>query len=117
MLMLLAASLLADPVPVYVIAGQSNAEGYGVPHAQLETIHEVTVVWPGRAQGEKAGPLQAGWGANEKMIGPEYGFGQEMNRHHQSPVVVVKTAWGGKDVWCDFRSPSAGDFNLSLIHI
>ena len=78
MLTLLAAGLLADPVPVYVIAGQSNAEGYGVPHAQLETIDEVTVVWPGRAQKE-VGPLQA--------------------------------AWGGKDVWCDFRSPSAGDFN------
>ena len=71
MLILLAASLLADPVPVYVIAGQSNAEGYGVPHAPLETIDEVTVVWPGRSQGEHAGPLRTGWGANEKMIGPE----------------------------------------------
>ena len=111
MMILLAACLLADPVPVYIIAGQSNAEGYGVPHAPLETIDEVTVVWPGRSQGENAGPLRTGWGANEKMIGPEYGFGQEMQRHHQSPVVLLKTAWGGKDVWCDFRSPSTGDFN------
>ena len=110
MLMLLAAGLLADPIPVYVIAGQSNAEGYGVPHTQLDTVDDVTVVWPGRSQGE-VGPLQAGWGANEKMIGPEYGFGQAMQHHHQSPVVLLKTAWGGKDVWCDFRSPSAGDFN------
>jgi|GEM_PF-709416 len=111
MLMLLAASLLADPVPVYVIAGQSNAEGYGVPHAELEPINAVTVVWPERPQGEEVGPLQVGWGANQNMIGPEYGFGREMEQHHQSPVVLLKTAWGGKDVWYDFRSPSAGDFN------
>ena len=110
MLMLLVAGLLADPIPVYVIAGQSNAEGYGVPHTQLETVDDVTVVWPGRSQGE-VGPLQAGWGANEKMIGPEYGFGQAMQHHHQSPVVLLKTAGGGNNVWCDLRSPSAGDFN------
>ena len=60
MLILLTASLLADPVPVYIIAGQSNAEGYGVPQSSLETIREVTVVWPGRSQGEEAGALQTG---------------------------------------------------------
>ena len=111
MLIILAASLLADPVPVYIIAGQSNAEGYGVPLTPLEIIEEVTVVWPGRSHGEEAGPLRTGWGANDKMIGPEYGFGQTMQRHHQSPIVLLKAAWGGKDVWCDFRSPSAGAFN------
>ena len=45
------------------------------------------------------------------MIGPEYGFAKKCSADHQSPVVLLKTAWGGKDVWCDFRSPSAGDFN------
>lgn len=111
MLTILLACLASEPVPVYVIAGQSNAEGYGVPHEELSTIDDVTVVWPRRHDGDDIGPLRAGWGAHENMIGPEYGFGQEMHLHHKGPVVVLKTAWGGKDVWCDFRSPSAGDFN------
>ena len=66
---------------------------------------------PGDRKAKTRDLLRTGWGTNEKMIGPEYGFGQEMQRHHQSPVVLLKTAWGGKDVWCDFRSPSTGDFN------
>ena len=94
MMILLAACLLADPVPVYIIAGQSNAEGYGVPHAPLETIDEVTVVWPGRSQGENAGPLRTGWGANEKMIGPEYGFGQEMQAPPPKPRCAVENRMG-----------------------
>ena len=44
MLTILLACLASEPVPVYVIAGQSNAEGYGVPHEELSTIDDVTDV-------------------------------------------------------------------------
>ena len=43
------------------------------------------------------------------MIGPEYGFGREMQRPPKP--CAVENRMGGKDVWCDFRGPSAGDFN------
>ena len=90
MMILLAACLLADPVPVYIIAGQSNAEGYGVPHAPLETTDEVTVVWPGRSQGETAGPLRAGWGANEKIIANRwFGYQKDSKSHPSDDLSLI----------------------------
>ena len=35
-------------------------------------------------------------------------FGTIMGEKYDAPVLLIKTAWGGKDVYCDFRSPSAG---------
>ena len=41
-------------------------------------------------------------------IGPEFTFGLTMDRALDEPVLIIKTAWGGKSLYYDFRPPSAG---------
>ena len=41
---------------------------------------------------------------------------QEVNAQ-QKPVLIIKTAWGGKSLHTDFRSPSAGPYQLSSFQI
>lgn len=41
-------------------------------------------------------------------IGPEFQFGHVIGDALDSPVLLVKTAWGGKSLYKDFRPPSSG---------
>ncbi len=41
-------------------------------------------------------------------IGPELQFGHVIGDHLDDPVLLIKTAWGGKSLHKDFRPPSAG---------
>lgn len=41
-------------------------------------------------------------------IGPELQFGNVVGDHFDEPVVLIKTCWGGKSLFEDFRPPSAG---------
>ncbi len=41
-------------------------------------------------------------------FGPEYSFGHVMGNANDAPVLIIKTAWGGKDLAIDFRPPSSG---------
>jgi hypothetical protein len=41
-------------------------------------------------------------------IGPELQFGHVIGDHLGSPVLLIKTAWGGKSLYSDFRPPSSG---------
>ena len=113
----------APAVPVYILAGQSNMEG----KAQLKLLqHQITA--PETAErfahfhkdGEwierddvyieflgRRGKLTVGYGSRDR-IGPELDFGHVMGNHHDEPVLIIKTAWGGKSLWRDFRPPSAG---------
>ncbi|GEM_PF-118412 len=64
--------------------------------------------------GESFGRLTAGYGARPTpsrdggKIGPEFTFGLTMDRALAEPVLLIKTAWGGKSLFHDFRPPSAG---------
>ena len=57
----------------------------------------------------KVGPLTVGFGVHEGAhhIGPELGIGRVLGRRFEEPVLLVKTAWGGKSLAVDFRPPSA----------
>ncbi|PQJ28148.1 sialate O-acetylesterase [Rubritalea profundi] len=69
--------------------------------------------------GEGIGKLTAGYGArrnpaeNGGKIGPEFTFGLTMEKAHDGPVLIIKTAWGGKSLHTDFRPPSAGPYKLN----
>ncbi|MBT7103285.1 MAG: hypothetical protein HN598_05545 [Planctomycetes bacterium] len=115
-------------VKVFILAGQSNMEGHGQirsldmlgkdpKHGKLlsllkaddgswKTRDDVTISW--QAKNKKHGPLTVGWGYGDQEIGPELLFGAIVGEHFDEPVLLIKTAWGGKDVYCDFRSPAAG---------
>ncbi len=41
-------------------------------------------------------------------IGPELQFGHVMGDFFEQPVLLIKTAWGGKSLYVDFRPPSSG---------
>eukprot|EP00656_Telonema_subtile_P053179 TRINITY_DN7623_c0_g1_i6.p1 TRINITY_DN7623_c0_g1~~TRINITY_DN7623_c0_g1_i6.p1 ORF type:complete len:349 (-),score=78.32 TRINITY_DN7623_c0_g1_i6:133-1179(-) len=56
------------------------------------------------------GSLTVGFGCqgNPNLIGPEYGFGFGMNSALKGePIMIIKTAWGGKTLAGDFRPPSS----------
>ncbi len=116
-------------VKVFLLAGQSNMEGYG----GITTIDELgghpessnllkkikrgngsfivrddVFVYFKRSNDTVKAPLTVGQGVGSDRIGPELLFGITMGDHYKEPVLLIKTAWGGKDLYCDFRPPSAG---------
>lgn len=68
------------------------------------------------SNGECFGQLTAGYGARRDpkvdggKIGPEFTFGITMDEAFDEPVLIIKTAWGGKSLFYDFRPPSAGPY-------
>jgi len=48
-----------------------------------------------------------GYGGKNHM-GPELQFGHVVGDHFDEPVLLIKTAWGGKSLYADFRPPSSG---------
>src|SRR5205814_3361920 len=73
----------------------------------------------GQTNGEGFGKLTAGYGSRGNpaqdggKIGPEFTFGLTMDKSLEEPVLIIKTAWGGKSLYYDFRPPSAGPFPRS----
>ena len=63
------------------------------------------------APGKNKGKLSVGFGKGN-WFGPELGFGMVVGDHIADPVLIIKTAWGGKDLAVDFRPPSSGDTKL-----
>jgi dienelactone hydrolase len=64
---------------------------------------------------EKSGKLTAGYGygyGNAAQIGPELTFGIYMQEFVKEPILIIKTAWGGKSLCIDFRPPSAGPYQV-----
>lgn len=121
------------PLKVFVLVGQSNMEG----HAKLSTIPHIGMDPSGKAmmneiladdgtpnviddvwisylstKGVKSGQLTTGFGADDNKIGPELTFGIYMQKRLNEPVLIIKTAWGGKSINTDFRSPSAGPYRF-----
>ncbi len=73
----------------------------------------------GENNGEGFGKLTAGYGSRQKpdqdggKIGPEFTLGLALDKALQEPVLLIKTAWGGKSLYHDFRPPSAGVYPRS----
>ncbi len=68
-------------------------------------------VWYQPARGPlKTGPLSIGYAGYEDLhhFGPEMELGWELGEHFEEPVLLIKTAWGGKSLMKDFRPPSSG---------
>lgn len=62
---------------------------------------------------EQTGKLSAGFGASPDKIGPEFTFGIAMEKSTPGPILLIKTAWGGKSLNTDFRPPSAGPYQFN----
>jgi len=79
----------------------------------------LTGPYDGSANGEGLGKLTAGFGSRDDQptklcskIGPEFTFGIYSEKMLKEPVLLIKTAWGGRSLNIDFRPPSAGQYKL-----
>jgi alpha-galactosidase len=79
----------------------------------------LTGPYDGSANGEGLGKLTAGFGARGDQptkdggkIGPEFTFGIYMEKELKEPILMIKTAWGGRSLNTEFRPPSAGPYQL-----
>lgn len=138
-----ASSLVAQakPLKVFILSGQSNMVGMAniktFPAIGMDPVtapmlkdlldkdgkplvcDQVYICKPGDGEGPKApverfGKLEAGYGGgNGSNIGPEYSFGIYMHKMLNEPILIIKTARGGRDLFRNFRPPSAGPLPLS----
>ena len=119
-------------VRVFVLAGQSNMQGYGLvedveknPGSLIDVIQNDTVgewseigevgnwnILEGVSLYSGEGNIKAnvtvGQGVDTNKIGPELMFAHKLDEFYDDPVLIIKTAWGGKNLAVDFRPPSAG---------
>ncbi len=123
----------SNKVRVFVLAGQSNMQGQGTVNdpendpGSLEHViqNDVNGDW------EEVGTVDdwnvldgaflyfanegdttrakvtVGQGANSNLIGPELMFAHQLDEYYEDPILIIKTAWGGKNLAVDFRPPSA----------
>jgi alpha-galactosidase len=118
------ASAAERPVKVFILAGQSNMEGKAkmslVEHqaAAPETAnlfaHLKTPDGKWRVRDDvwikfldRKGGLSVGFGS-PNCIGPELEFGNAVGDRYDERVLLIKTAWGGRSLYRDFRPPSSG---------
>ncbi len=131
------ASAQDKPLKVFILAGQSNMQGHahvrtfeviGLDPRTAPLLKEMTRddgtprvcedVWIssiGSSAEERTGKLDGSFGADERgsKIGPEFTFGITMHKLLGEPILIIKTAWGGKSINTDFRPPSAGPYEFN----
>jgi len=125
------------PLKVYILSGQSNMQGQAHvrtfdhlamdpetaplldemrnPDGTPRVCEDVYISEIGGAAQERHGKLTAKYGAERggPKIGPEFTFGIYMRKLVGEPILLIKTAWGGKSINTDFRPPSAGPYPFS----
>ena len=121
-------------VRVFVLAGQSNMEGIGTindpendPGSLIDVIqNDVDGNWSEIGEIGNWNSLEGaslyfanngdtirtnvtvGQGSDPNLIGAELMFAHQLDEYYEDPVLIIKTAWGGKNLAVDFRPPSAG---------
>jgi len=141
----IASQAAAKPLKVFILAGQSNMQGHvnvstfdslasdpktapilkemrsadGTPRVcQKVWISSVGCAGDGwKDVIEQTGKLTAGFGASTSEIGPEFTFGIYMEKQINEPILIIKTAWGGRSLMTDLRPPGAGKraFNDTIV--
>lgn len=129
------ARAVGKPLKVYILAGQSNMQGsahkstfpvIGDDAKTAPLLEEILdkggepvvcenawVAYQTTRNGEDTilrGKVKVGYGFDDDRIGPEFSFGIHMDGALEEPVLLIKTAWGGKSLAVDFRPPSAGPY-------
>ena len=98
------ATLLKDPAKQPLMQHLRKADGTWVVRDDVWCRYQ-------REHGRLlAGPLTMGFSVygDRHHFGPELEFGHVIGDHLENPVLLIKTAWGGKSLYKDFRPPSSG---------
>jgi hypothetical protein len=131
---------IAEPAPangklkIFILSGQSNMVGFGQlkgAPGTMETYvksnsndyghlvnrdskhvvrNDVWIVNLSYEEKKQQGWLTTGYGASQDHIGPEFGFGFVIGDHFEDPVLIIKSAWGGRSLLKNFLPPSAADY-------
>jgi len=129
-------TLSAQSLKVFILAGQSNAQGHGdtrpaeVNGTLLHFMEnggsqefgfiqdenddwvvrdDVWVRYDHEAVGLISGELSVGYGDTDTQIGPEFALGHLLGDFYpEDKVLIIKTCWGGKSLAEDFRPPTSG---------
>lgn len=137
----IAGQATAKPLKVFILAGQSNMQGHAnvstfdsmaddpktAPilkemrnaDGRARVCEKVWISSVGCAGDgwsdviEQTGQLTVGFGASPEEIGPEFTFGIYMEKKLGEPILLIKTAWGGRSLHTDFRPPGAGPETFS----
>ena len=98
------AALLADPAKAPMYGHLKDGQG------KWTVRDDVWVRYQREDRPLLAGPLGLGFSVYGDMhhFGPELQFGHIIGDHLQNQVLLIKTAWGGKSLFKDFRPPSSG---------
>jgi alpha-galactosidase len=118
-------------VKIFILAGQSNMVGFGQLKGSPGTMEtyvksnpasyghlvdkdgksvirdDVWIVNLSNPAKPQKGWLTTGYGASEGHIGPEYAFGFRMGDLYEDPVLLIKSAWGGRSLYHNFLPPSS----------
>jgi hypothetical protein len=112
-----------DPATAPLLKLMRDADGKPAV-ADHTWISYLTGHYEGKANGEGTGKLTTGYGARGSnptqdggKIGPEFMFGLTMDGAIKEPVLIIKTAWGGRSLNTQFRPPSAGPYEFSEAQI
>ncbi|NIP27618.1 MAG: sialate O-acetylesterase [Phycisphaerae bacterium] len=119
---------------IFILSGQSNMVGFGQlagspgtmaaylksnpkDYGHLEDKNgkhvirdDVWIVNISYKDKEQKGWLTTGFGASEDHIGPEYAFGFIVGDYFEDPVLLIKSAWGGRSLSKNFLSPSSASY-------
>lgn len=98
------AALLKDPARAPRVKHLRNEKG------EWRIRNDVWVRYQREKQPLLAGPLTMGFSVygDQHHFGPELQFGHVLGDHFDNQVLLIKTAWGGKSLFKDFRPPSSG---------
>jgi hypothetical protein len=98
------ATLLRDPVRGAAMAHLRGTDG------KWTVRDDVWVRYQREQQPLLKGPLSIGYAVygGSHHFGPELEFGHVVGDALENPVVLIKTAWGGRSLCTDFRPPSSG---------
>jgi hypothetical protein len=102
--------MATDPVTASILKEMRNADGSPrvCKRAWISSIGCLGDAYSD--MNEKKGLLTVGFGAPSDKIGPEFTFGIYMEKMLGKPILLIKTAWGGRDLNTEFRPPSAGPY-------
>lgn len=107
-----------DPFTAPILKEMRNADGTPKVCDNVWMSY-LTGPYDGSANGEGVGKLTTGFGSRGDQptrdggkIGPEFTFGIYMEKRLNQPILIIKTAWGGRSLNTEFRPPSAGPYKL-----
>jgi len=92
-------NIMKDPDKAHLYKHLKDRKG------QWVVRDDVKITFRGRSGGLTIG--YTGYGGSSH-IGPELQFGHIIGDYFKEPVLLIKTAWGGKSLYQDFRPPSSG---------